>query len=277
MSAYNVRMPKIIYGTAWKKEDTAGYVEQALACGFKGIDTACQPKHYHEKGVGDALSVCLNDNLKREDIYLQTKFTPVNGQDPERIPYDPKARLSLQVEQSFQTSLDNLKTTYLDGLVLHSPLAKQAELMEVWRAMEAIVSSGACKQLGISNCYKLKQLETLYKKAKIKPAVLQNRFYAKTGYDRELREFCRKHHIIYQSFWTLSANPELLQHELIQNFAEQYQRSTAQIFFRYLSQQGIIPLTGTTSVPHMQNSMALFEFKLSPEECALIDGLLPAA
>jgi len=42
----------LMYGTAWKKEKTAELVSLALKCGFRGIDTACQPKHYNEPGVG---------------------------------------------------------------------------------------------------------------------------------------------------------------------------------------------------------------------------------
>jgi len=141
-SAYDVRLPWIIYGTAWKKDSTAALVEQAISLGFRGIDTACcQPKHYNEAGVGDSVAACLNRGIDRSELYLQSKFTPLNGQDPERVPYDAKARLSEQVAQSFQTSLKNLQTTYLDCLVLHSPLANQQQMGEVWQAMEQIFGS----------------------------------------------------------------------------------------------------------------------------------------
>ncbi|MGZ8153626.1 MAG: aldo/keto reductase family protein [Methylovulum sp.] len=275
ISAYGVRMPRIIYGTAWKKERTAALVEKAVTLGFRGIDTACQPKHYHEPGVGEGLAASLNAGVvTRADIYLQSKFTPLSGHDPERIPYDSKAALSEQVAQSFQTSLSNLKTTYLDALVLHSPLTNEAQLMAVWRSMEDIFAAGGVLQLGLSNCYSLAQLESLYEKAKIKPAVLQNRFHAQTGYDSEIREFCRQRQIFYQSFWTLTANPDILQHAVIQTLAEKYQRSPAQIFFRYLSQIDIIPLTGTTAENHMREDLAIFEFDLAPIECDAISRLL---
>ncbi|MFX8680966.1 hypothetical protein ABTM69_20165, partial [Acinetobacter baumannii] len=84
-------MPGILYGTAWTKERTAALVTQALQLGFRGIDTACQPRHYHEPGVGDAVAAFLDAGGRREDLYLQTKFTPLGGQDPQRIPYDPQA------------------------------------------------------------------------------------------------------------------------------------------------------------------------------------------
>lgn len=266
VSADGVKIPKILYGTAWKKQRTADLVEQAIKLGFRGIDTACQPKHYEEAGVGAGLVRCLSHEVNRKDIYLQTKFTPIDGQDPKRIPYDPKASLSAQVEQSFEASRKNLQTDYLDCLVLHSPLTDESQLLEVWQAMEGLVKKDGVKQLGISNCYALSTLKHLHEKAEIKPAVLQNRFYAQTGYDRDIREFCRQQNILYQSFWTLTANAQILLHATVESLARKYAKTTEQIFFRYLTQTGIIPLTGTTSVEHMREDLAIFEFELTAGE-----------
>jgi diketogulonate reductase-like aldo/keto reductase len=270
-----IKMPKIIYGTAWKKERTAKLVEQAIDLGFRGIDTACQPKHYHEAGVGEGISACINRGLvTRPELYLQTKFTSLDGQDPQRIPYDPKASLSQQVAQSFQVSLKDLQTTYLDCLVLHSPMPNHQQTMEVWQAMGAIIKSGGIKQLGISNCYELETLEALYQSAEIKPVIIQNRFYANTGYDRAIRAFCKEHGIIYQSFWTLTANPQVFADNSVQSKATKYGRSAAQVFLRYLSKIGIVPLTGTTSVSHMLEGLSIFDFELNSEECDTIGALL---
>lgn len=274
ITSFGVRMPKIIYGTAWKQDRTSALVEQAIMAGFRGIDTACQPKHYHEAGVGEGIAACINQGLvTRSDLYLQTKFTSLNGQDPQRVPYDHNASLSDQVAQSFQVSLKNLQTSYLDCFVLHSPLADAKQTFEVWQAMESLVHSAGVKQLGISNCYDLKKLEDLYFPAEIKPVVLQNRFYANTGYDLAIREFCREHGIVYQSFWTLTANPQVLLDTKLQNLATKFKRSAAQVFFRYLTQIGIVPLTGTSSITHMQEDLAIFDFELDDEECAVIQAL----
>jgi diketogulonate reductase-like aldo/keto reductase len=274
ITACDVRMPRIIYGTAWKKAHTAALVEQAVTLGFRGIDTACQPKHYDEAGVGAGLAPCLAAGLSRADLYLQTKFTPVDGQDPARMPYDPRASLVSQVEQSFQTSLMNLQTDYLDCLVLHSPLPNERELMEVWRALEAIVERGGARQLGISNCPAPMQLERLYRKATVKPVVVQNRFHAATRYDREIRAFCRQHGMYYQSFWTLTANPGVLAHDTLRALATKYGRTPAQVLFRYLTRIDIIPLTGTTSPAHMRDDLAIFGFELTPDDCAGVAALL---
>ncbi len=274
VSAFGVAMPRLIYGTAWKKERTASLVELALRSGFRGVDTACQPKHYHEAGVGEALFAAFSSGLARSDIYVQTKFTPLAGQDLNDVPYDPKASLSRQVSQSFETSLRNLRTDYLDGLLLHSPYADDKDTLEVWRAMERLHDQGGVRQLGVSNFYELRRLEALCRNARIKPAVIQNRFYAKTHHDKDIRAFCEKSGLVYESFWTLTANPQLLAAPDVIELAARYGRSPAQLFFRYLTQIDIVCLTGTSSKEHMEQDLSIFEFRLSPAECAIVGALL---
>jgi diketogulonate reductase-like aldo/keto reductase len=273
VSTHGVHVPEIVYGTAWKRDQTAELVRKAIGLGFRGIDTACQPKHYNEAGVGKGIAASLSSTLTRADLYLQTKFTTVSGQDPERIPYDPKARLSDQVAQSCAASLRNLQTTYLDCLVLHSPIGDPKQATEVWQAMEAQFDAGDVKQLGISNCYSAEYLAALHRAVRIKPAVVQNRFYSDTGYDREVRAFCKQHGIIYQSFWTLSANPQLLASQPVLALAAHYRRTAAQILFRYLSHEGVVPLTGTTSETHMRDDLAIFDFALTAAERATLTAL----
>ena len=132
MSMSTAAFPKLLYGTAWKKERTTSLVIDAIHAGFRGIDTACQPKHYNEAGVGEALKTLFTENkIKREELFIQTKFTSVDGQDPDNIPYDPNASLEEQVKQSFEKSCQNLGVTYLDSLVLHSPMKKFEDTMKV--------------------------------------------------------------------------------------------------------------------------------------------------
>jgi diketogulonate reductase-like aldo/keto reductase len=266
VSTQGVRSPRILYGTAWKKERTEALVSQAIASGFRGIDTACQPKHYNEAGVGAAVAASLRSGLERGQLYLQTKFTSIGGQDPKRVPYDPDAPLAEQVAQSIEASLRNLQTTYIDGLVLHSPLRNMPDTEEVWRAMQAAFASGAVRQLGISNCYELSVLEHLYQWADVKPAVVQNRFYANSGYDVDIRAFCREQGVIYQSFWTLTANPQVLADEQTVRLAAKYRVTPAQVLFRYLTQIDVVPLTGTTSQEHMREDLAIFDFTLTDAE-----------
>jgi diketogulonate reductase-like aldo/keto reductase len=268
------KMPKIIYGTAWKKERTTELVIEAVKTGFRGIDTACQPKHYAEALVGDALVALQSLGIEREALFIQTKFTPLAGQDPNNIPYDQNASLDEQVLQSFETSKKNLNTDYIDSLVLHSPLFPFSDLLSVWRAMEIIYKRGEALQLGISNCYDLSVLKRLYDEAEIKPTIVQNRFYRDSDYDIALREWCKTHAIIYQSFWSLTANPHILGSKEVITLAVKYKKSEAQIFFAYLMSQGITPLSGTTSHTHMLEDLEAMSLSLSAEEIQSISSLL---
>ena len=132
INIHSAPIPPFLYGTAWKKDRTEELVILAVKSGFRGIDTACQPKHYYEPGVGDALEKLYSAGVvERSDIFLQTKYTPYDGQDPNNVPYDKNAEFADQVMQSYRKSLSNLKTNYLDSLVLHSPLNKIENTIEV--------------------------------------------------------------------------------------------------------------------------------------------------
>lgn len=271
--------PKIIYGTAWKKDSTAQLVEEAIRQGFLAIDTACQPKHYHEPGVGQALETLYQQGfIQRENIFLQTKFTSLNGQDLNKpIPYNPKASLRDQVWQSFEKSCENLKTNYLDSLVMHSPMPTIEETLIVWKTFEEIYkTTGRIVSLGLSNTYHLPVLQRIYEEAEIKPSFLQNRFYRESGYDIEIRAFCLKHNIFYQSFWTLTANPDIIRSSFIQGLSRKYQKTPEQIFFKFIQSQGIIPLSGTKNSQHMREDLDVAEkmVPLEEEEIKTINQLL---
>src|SRR5882724_1683923 len=150
----NVRAPTFLYGTAWKEDDTALLTRMAIDAGFRGIDTANQRRHYNEAAVGEALTDALaSGHLHREDVFLQSKFTSVDGQD-HRLPYDPRAALSKQVAQSMASSLEHLGTDYVDSYVLHGPIYEHGwadEDSEVWVAMMKERDAGRTRLLGVSN------------------------------------------------------------------------------------------------------------------------------
>lgn len=270
--------PPMLYGTAWKKQATTDLVVLAVRSGFRGIDTACQPKHYQEELVGQALErLAQEDGIAREDLWVQTKFTPVPGQDRSNIPYNASAPLTVQVEQSIARSLENLGTTYIDSLVLHSPLPTLQATLEAWGVFERAVDDGRVRQLGISNCYDERFFRALHESARIKPAVLQNRFYAESGYDVGLRRFCLEQGIAYQTFWTLTANRRLLESAPVQSAARRLRATPPQVLFRWLIQSGHQPLTGTKSPEHMRQDLdaaSLAQLELSAEEMVSIGQLV---
>src|SRR4029077_15659769 len=252
LSAYNhVPVPSFMYGTAWKKEATTQLVQSAGGAGFTAIDTANQLIHYQEALVGEALLVLAQQGIARDRLFVQTKFTPTNGQD-HRTPYDGSANLTTQVTQSFDSSLAHLHTDYLDSYVLHGPYQRQglgAAYWEVWAAIEWLYRSGKTKMIGISNVT-ADQLTQLCDRATVKPMMVQNRCYAALGWDKEVREICRAHGIIYQGFSLLTANREVFADPGIRAIAQRLGAGLAQVVFRFAMQVGMLPLTGTTNQQH---------------------------
>ena len=271
-----VAIPAFLYGTAWKEEDTERLTTLALTAGFRGIDTANQRRHYHEAGVGKAIIAAIRNGLvTRDELFVQTKFTFLNGQD-HRLPYDPKAPTAVQVEQSFANSLEHLGVTGIDSYVLHGPSSADGLTptdWEAWRAMEAIHASGRAWILGVSNV-SLDQLVELHRGARVPPRFVQNRCYASRGWDREIRAFCTKNGMVYQGFSLLTANRAVLAHPLLAKIAKRYGRTPAQIVFRFAMDVGMLPLTGTTDPAHMQTDLDVFDFQLEPDESTGIDRVI---
>ena len=270
-SGGEVTVPTFFYGTAWKEEQTAELTKLALGAGFVAIDTACQRKHYHEAGVGEGIAASAVD---RGAIFLQTKFTYRRGQD-HRLPYDPEAPLQDQVAQSFATSLENLRCDSIDSYVLHGPSRRfglDEGDWEVWRAMEALCSAGKTKLIGVSNVG-LDQIELLYGKSEVKPSFVQNRCFARDGWDRQVRAFCRERGIAYQGFSLLTANRHELASPKMKSMAERHGRTIAQLVFRFALQVDMIPLTGTTDPAHMREDLAVYDFALSDEDVVTIENV----
>jgi diketogulonate reductase-like aldo/keto reductase len=271
----SIEMPRFVYGTAWKEENTARLVKTAVEAGFVGIDTANQPRHYNESLVGEALAELATQGMTRDKLFVQTKFTPLDGHD-QRVPYDSSASLSEQVKQSFARSLENLQTGIVDSYLLHGPYSYMGlgeSDWEVWKAMEEIYKNGQARKIGISNVH-IGHLKDLAENAEVKPMVVQNRCFAAQGWDRTVREFCREFNIIYQGFSLLTANGFVLQDPEVRGIAGRLDKTPAQVIFRFAMQVGMAPLTGTTSQEHMKEDLqALDSFELSHDEVHIIEAI----
>lgn len=267
--------PDFLYGTAWKEDRTRALTELALRAGFRGIDTANQRRHYFEAGVGEALAAVYRAGLvTRGDLFLQTKFTYRGGQD-HRLPYDPAADLTTQVAQSMASSLDHLGAAYVDSYVLHGPASGQGWTdydAEVWAAMVKEREAGRTRVLGVSNV-SLRHLVQLAATGVEMPVFVQNRCFARLGWDRAVRAFCRERNIVYQGFSLLTANPEVLQHPLVGRIAARLGATPAQVVFRFALAVGMLPLTGTKDPEHMKQDLASRDLPLSAEEAQAIESL----
>ncbi|KAI0391043.1 putative aldo-keto reductase [Xylariaceae sp. FL0594] len=260
-------MQRLLYGTAWKKEATADLVYKALKAGFRGIDTAAQPRHYNEPLVGVGIKKAISEGIvKREDLFIQTKFTPVDGQDLDNMPYNPKDTLDKQVHASVASSLTSFTfdcpvNAYIDSLVLHSPPSSHfADLLLVWQTLETYVPH-KIRHLGISNT-DLHVVNRLCTSAdvRIRPAVVQNRFYPATHWDVDLRAYCRAQGISFQTFWTLSGNPKLLRSETVQELAKSAGVTPpVALYALVLGLEGTTVLDGTTNESHMAEDLKVTE------------------
>jgi diketogulonate reductase-like aldo/keto reductase len=268
-----LNIPSMIYGTAWKENRTQQLVMDAIKAGFRGIDTANQRKHYHEQEVGDAIDELINQKLiTRQDIFLQSKFTHIDGQD-HRLPYSLEASCSEQVLQSFASSLEHLKTDYLDSYLIHGPTGYPGlsdSDLKIWSTMESLVDAEKTLSIGISNV-NVQQLDQLCQGSRIKPNFVQNRCFANRRWDWDVRQFCQKNGIIYQGFSLLTANPEVLNDVLIGNVAARLNKNIEQVVFRLAQQLSILPLTGTTNAEHMAADLELTDIELSADQLTQLE------
>jgi diketogulonate reductase-like aldo/keto reductase len=268
-------VPDFLYGTAWKEDRTAALTELAIRTGFRGIDTANQRKHYFEAAVGEGLAAAYRAGVvTRGDLFLQTKFTSQSGQD-HRLPYDPAASLSEQVAQSMASSLQHLGTDYVDSYVLHGPSSRYdwtPDNFETWQAMIRERNAGRTRVLGVSNVG-LSHLQQMARAHAEPPAFVQNRCYARLGWDRDVRAFCRERNIVYQGFSLLTANVEVLRHPAVSKVAARLNATPTQVIFAFSRAVGMLPLTGTTDAEHMKEDLASLQLELSPEDVVMIESL----
>jgi diketogulonate reductase-like aldo/keto reductase len=268
-------IPDFLYGTAWKQDRTATLTELALHAGFRAVDTANQRRHYNEAGVGEGLRTAYRAGIAtRADLFLQTKFTYPRGQD-HRVPYNPAASVTVQVAQSLASSLEHLATDHVDSYMLHGPSSSYDWTdtdAEVWDAMRKERDAGRTRLLGVSNVAlsHLQQMEAAHAEL---PVFVQNRCFARLGWDREVRLFCHQRKIIYQGFSLLTANPEVLQHPPLIALAAQLNATPAQVVFSFARAVGVLPLAGTSSPEHMKQDLASLKLTLPPDVWRAIESM----
>jgi len=127
------------------------------------------------------------------------RFTPIGGQDRSKpLPYDPTSSITEQVQASIQVSLKNLRTTYIDCYLLHSPLNTMWRTLEAWEALKRLQDDGVVRLIGVSNTYDVETLKALDTQGGRKPNVVQNRWYEGNGFDKAVVYYCKENSIHYE-------------------------------------------------------------------------------
>jgi diketogulonate reductase-like aldo/keto reductase len=213
--------------------------------------------------------------VARSNVFLQTKFTYRKAQD-DRLPFDPDAAIPVQVQQSFASSLEHLGTDAVEALFLHQPVLKKGIAsadLRAWQAMEAIYDRGQARLLGICNVT-IEQLQMLNANVRVRPHLVQNRCLARHGWDHDIRQCCAANGQVYQAFSLIAGNPEALTSADMARIGDRHGRDASQIVLRFALDVGMIPLTGTTDVAHMEAALDIFGFRLTADEIKTVERLV---
>ena len=244
-----VKMPVAGIGTFLLSPDEAeASCLSALGCGYRLIDTA--NAYVNEKAVGRAMK---KSGLARQEIFLETKLWPTFYSD----------------ENAVDDTLDRLGTDYIDLMLLHQPAGCY---LTGYRLLEKAYKEGKVKAIGLSN-FTEAQIEEIIDACEIKPAVLQTEVhpYAQA---KELKKLLSKADMAIQAWYPLGhGDKALLEEPVFTSLAEKYKKTNAQIILRWHVQAGNIIIPGSKNPDHIKANLDLFDFALTREEMAEIEGL----
>lgn len=244
-----VKMPVAGIGTFLLSPDEAeASCLSALGCGYRLIDTA--NAYVNEKAVGRAMK---KSGLARQEIFLETKLWPTFYSD----------------ENAVDDTLERLGTDYIDLMLLHQPAGCY---LTGYRLLEKAYKEGKVKAIGLSN-FTEAQIEEIIDACEIKPAVLQTEVhpYAQA---KELKKLLSKADMAIQAWYPLGHGDKvLLEEPVFTSLAEKYKKTNAQIILRWHVQAGNIIIPGSKNPDHIKANLDLFDFALTREEMAEIEGL----
>ena len=248
-----VEMPQLGFGT-WQiaGEETQERVEEALAAGYRHVDTAAA--YRNEAGVGAAIAA---SGLRREEVFVATKLW--NSEQG----YDSALR-------AFEKSLERLGTGHVDLYLIHWPLPGWDRFLDTWRAFERIREEGGARSIGVSN-FRIEDLERLQREAEQRPTVNQVELHPRFQ-QAELRAWHEDHGIATEA-WSPLAQGDLLEDGTIETIAAHQDRSPAQVILRWHLQVGNVVIPKSSSPQRIRENYALFDFALSEDDMAAIERL----
>ncbi|CAF0883980.1 unnamed protein product [Brachionus calyciflorus] len=272
LTANEISMPILGLGTYKIKSFDLCYnvVENALKYGYRMFDTAQVYKN--EEDLGKSFEIILPKlNLKREDIFIITKIATYNHAD--------------KCYESIKKSMENLRTKYIDMVLIHWPGVKGFKLddkrnleyrIKTYKELERAYTEGLIRSIGISN-YNLKHLEELFTYCTIKPVLLQSEFHPLL-IQNDLTNFCKKHGMIFQAYSSLGTSDaestkKLVDNETIKNIAKKHGKTSAQILLKWAVQQNISVIPKSSQVSHLRDNIDIFDFNLDEQDVDLINKL----
>jgi diketogulonate reductase-like aldo/keto reductase len=248
----DTKIPQIGLGL-WKVQDEKQLekaVLEALSVGYKHFDSA--QIYGNEEMLGRVLKT---SGVKREELFITTKLWNDNQWSEDVLP-------------SFEESLKNLQTDYVDLFLVHFPVSETRKM--AWMQMEKIYKSGKAKAIGVSN-YTVKHLEELLQWAEVKPAVNQVELHVFLQ-QPALLEFCDRHGIVVEAYSPL-AHGQALDNEVLAEIAEKHSKSPAQIMIRWCLEKGLVVLPKSITPERIRQNIDVSDFELDAEDMNKIEGL----
>ncbi|MCP1125927.1 aldo/keto reductase [Bacillus sp. 3103sda1] len=229
-------------------------VKTAITHGYRSIDTAAI--YGNEEGVGQGIREGIQQaGISREDVFVTSKVWNAD------LGYESTIA-------AYETSLNKLGLEYLDLYLIHWPV--EGKYKEAWRALETLYKEGRVKAIGVSN-FQIHHLEDLMKDAEIKPMVNQVEYHPRLT-QKELQAFCQEHDIQLEA-WSPLMQGQLLNHEVLQEIANNYNKSVAQVILRWDLQNGVITIPKSTKEHRIIENADVFDFELKEEDMKRIDDL----
>lgn len=234
--------------------ETAEAVEQALAIGYRHIDTA--EMYENERGVGEGIRA---SGVDRSEIWITSKLS--------NKAHEPDA-----ARRAFERTLDELGFDSVDLFLIHWPLPTlyDGDFVSTWRVLEEFKADGRALSIGVSN-FLPEHLERILDSCDVVPAVNQIEVHPYLQ-NRELREFGETRGIRTEAYSPI-AQGRLLDDPALEAIAAAHGRTVAQVVLRWHVQTGAIVFPKSASPERMRENFAIFDFELTPEQMSQIEAL----
>jgi len=218
---------------------------------YRHIDTA--EMYGNEKGVGEAIA---DSGIPRDELYVTSKLN--NGF---HRPDDAR--------RAFDQTLTDLGLDQIDLYLIHWPLPSVGRYVDTWRAFVHLREEGLVRSIGVSN-FTPDQIEQIVEATGVWPAVNQIELHPEFAQPR-LREWHAAHGIAIESWRPLGRG--VLDRPAIERIAAAHRRTPAQVVLRWHIQRGDIIFPKSVTPARMRENFALFDFELTDEDMAAVDGL----